>query len=529
MLIDHLFKTPTVTESAYGAAAGVETIRQLVHAVKNSADIDLKVGPEMFPVSYGDARYLLQYWKANREGGDATAEYFGDANWIEAKLAKRDHTMSPDRLKDMDQERMKSKEYDRMVGIEEYKIAPTSINDYKEKMKALIDLQTKPGIDHKAITARQVQLRAELKKLMGKTTRVGKHELYDNGTNEAVQVSEETEYQLWWNGEEIDSFASKEEAVAMQKEYEMAYKGGVSIKKAKVKESFFDPHEKKIPSPTSDNPVTKRVEEDDESPRKMYHKHFVKAMKAMPGSQVQKRHQLEMEKYKKMMGKSFIDQVAPKEFAKFDRKVEEGYPTDYKGWKYDIEYIEDEDNRKKLHSATKDGKRVSIDWSPYSNMTDEQFKLWIDLGMPGRRAVDSIGPLDIKDLLKLAQGNKNVTHSLLQREGVQEADKEDGIDTSKLDAKTKIAMKRAGLKYGAQTKGDPIAALVQFVAGQDSDKSQEIDRLDKENDAEEADIRAQANVDKEHDTAIGNNALKDRFQDQELEKLKKDLQKILAR
>jgi hypothetical protein len=238
---------------------------------------------------------------------------------------------------------------------------------------------------------------------------------------------------------------------------------------------------------------------------------------------------LEMEKYKKMMGKSFIDQVAPKEFAKFDRKVEEGYPTDYKGWKYSS-YEEDYDDVMKIsHVATKDGKQVSIDWSPYSNMSDEDYKLWIDLGMPGRRAVDSIGPLDIKDLLKLAQGNKNVTHSLLQREGVQEADKEDGIDTSKLDAKTKIAMKRAGLKYGAQTKGDPIAALVQFVAGQDSDKSQEIDRLDKENDAEEADIRAQANVDKEHDTAIGNNALKDRFQDQELEKLKKDLQKILAR
>ena len=57
-------------------------------------------------------------------------------------------------------------------------------------------------------------------------------------TTESVEIEEstnETEYQLWWNGEEIDSFASKEEAVAMRKEYEMAYKGGVSIKKAKVK------------------------------------------------------------------------------------------------------------------------------------------------------------------------------------------------------------------------------------------------------------------------------------------------------
>jgi len=100
MILNNLF------ESRYGAAAGVETIRQLVHAVKNSADIDLKVGPEMFPIVYSDARYLLQYWKANREGGDATAEYFGNANWIEDKLAKRDYTMSPDRLKDIDQERL---------------------------------------------------------------------------------------------------------------------------------------------------------------------------------------------------------------------------------------------------------------------------------------------------------------------------------------------------------------------------------------------------------------------------------------
>ena len=100
MIVTDLF-----TESRYGAAAGVETIRQLLHAVKDSKDIELKVGPELFPVTYGDARYLLQYFKANREGGDATAEYFGDANWIENMLAKRDYTMSPDRLKDIDRER----------------------------------------------------------------------------------------------------------------------------------------------------------------------------------------------------------------------------------------------------------------------------------------------------------------------------------------------------------------------------------------------------------------------------------------
>jgi len=72
---------------------------------------------------------------------------------------------------------------------------------------------------------------------------VAVHVPLGEGTHEYIegsaQVKEETEYQLWWNGEEIDSFASKEEAVAMQKEYEMAYKGGVSIKKSKSKRIIF--------------------------------------------------------------------------------------------------------------------------------------------------------------------------------------------------------------------------------------------------------------------------------------------------
>jgi hypothetical protein len=63
--------------------------------------------------------------------------------------------------------------------------------------------------------------------------------------------------------------------------------------------------------------------EDLANARKMYHKHFVAAMKAMPSSIVQKRHQDEMEKYKKIMGNSFIDQVAPSKFAKFDKKIKE--------------------------------------------------------------------------------------------------------------------------------------------------------------------------------------------------------------
>jgi hypothetical protein len=64
-------------------------------------------------------------------------------------------------------------------------------------------------------------------------------------------------------------------------------------------------------------------EEDKVNARKMYHKHFVASMKSMASSPKQKHHQAEMAKYKAMMGDSFINQVAPKKFAKFDKKIKE--------------------------------------------------------------------------------------------------------------------------------------------------------------------------------------------------------------
>jgi hypothetical protein len=86
---------------------------------------------------------------------------------------------------------------------------PSTLTRYLDMLKDVLDLHGRGAVHKKGLPAKS----------------------YD-----AMEEStDETEYQLWWNGEEIDSFASKEEAVAMQKEYEMAYKGGVSIKKAKVK------------------------------------------------------------------------------------------------------------------------------------------------------------------------------------------------------------------------------------------------------------------------------------------------------
>lgn len=100
-----------------------------------------------------------------------------------------------------------------------------------------------------------------------------------------------------------------------------------------INEKWSDKYKKSI---NCDNPKGfsqrahcqgKKKMNEEENPRKMYHKHFVKAMKAMPGSQIQAKHKAEMERYKKMMGKSFIDQVAPKKMAKFDKKIKEDAPT----------------------------------------------------------------------------------------------------------------------------------------------------------------------------------------------------------
>jgi hypothetical protein len=206
---------------------------------------------------------------------------------------------------------------------------------------------------------------------------------------------------------------------------------------AQLNASFIDPHEKNIPSPTNDNPVTTRVEE--------------------------------------------------------------GYPAEYKGWKYDVEWLEDEDTRKKLHSATKDGKQVSIDWSPYSNMSDEDYKLWIDLGMPDREAVGSIGPIDHDDLITVAK-TKQGTADLLTRE-LNELKRLSGLTddkgnlTGKVDAKTQIQLQKAKQRYQGLAKGDPIASMIMSLEKQ-------IDRLDQENDIEDAQIAAQDVVDKMHTDSI---------------------------
>jgi hypothetical protein len=365
MLINQLFE-------AYGAAAGVETIRQLIHAVKDGKDIDLKVGPEMTPITYPEARYLLGFFKANRHLGDGVAKYFGDPNWVIGKLEKRDAIQSPDRLNKFDIERMKDVQKDKVLDLEEI------------------------HVDH------------------------------DDQRNNKKRMAEEA----------------------------------------------------------------------------------------------------------------------------------------YKGWKYETDIEEFDDNRKISHTAKKGDQEVSIDWSPYNYMSDEEFKTWVDLDMPGRKDVNSIGPLHPEDLEQLMK-TKLGTRARLAQEGkptdieldvlkytdeqvakaitiargsdgdmtgatdrieaiadglsnhsdvakvlkIANEAKDDDI-TKKLDPKTKIALKKAQMKSAGLTKGDPIASLAYGL-------EKDVDRLDKENDQEEADIASQELVDKYHS--------------QELEQLKKMLDSILKK
>ena len=116
MFITDLFTQP-VKESAYGQQAGVDVFKQLIQAFKDKKQIDLKVGPEQFPVRYDEARYLLSIWKASENKGK-TAELFGNVNWIQSQLEQRDYKMSPDRLNDLDQERAKEIDKEKVLNLE---------------------------------------------------------------------------------------------------------------------------------------------------------------------------------------------------------------------------------------------------------------------------------------------------------------------------------------------------------------------------------------------------------------------------
>ena len=685
MIVTDLF-----TESRYGAAAGVETIRQLLHAVKDSKDIELKVGPELFPVTYGDARYLLQYFKANREGGDATAEYFGDANWIENMLAKRDYTMSPDRLKDIDSERFAEGKCP-VTGEDE-----CHCNDDKEMNEAEFEITYKDPqfTGTKTHTVKAVNAKGAEQKFLSfgnphKVLDVKKKEKVDEADRPLPQdfipepvVAQTIKdlgpgldpmangfYDLAY-GKLLSNYLAQNTpeikkkfnvnwnlawASQMRELYSREYGGYMKTPgKEPVKEYKLEPRDKEdkleklktlnallVDPNTSKDPelkkaIQKRITQlkEDPTPKRRIMDFDNHARYWSGTGQYQDEYNQLQDKLVPDMGKAdtvegellravgkiiyrhgndgdnfsnssyewiekhvgkfdHLDDMAdkviqyvlskkgdytpnnfdwltvadygPGEYEKDWEQVgcqncggtgeieyendegEEEYEEcdscdgngwieqtsesvepvteDYKGWKYGEDIEQYDDVAKKFQYAEKDGKKVDMDWSPYTTPSDKEFKLWVDLGMPTRKAVNGIGPLDHADLVAIAKTKKG-TAGLLQQEAKEE---EDDLDQKKLDARTKIALKKAGLKYGAQTKGDPLASLTTFVADKDSEKTQDIDRLDKENDEEERDIAAQAKVDQKHNKEIGNNSLKDRYQDQEIEKLKQDLQKLLNR
>jgi hypothetical protein len=83
-----------------------------------------------------------------------------------------------------------------------------------------------------------------------------------------------------------------------------------------------------------------------------------------------------------------------------NNKIQEGHT--YRGYTYypcvDTDGVE---YKKIIHEVvTPEGKSVFMDWSAYSTPTEEQFALWIDLGLPRRFG---LGPLDEDALKQIAQ------------------------------------------------------------------------------------------------------------------------------
>jgi hypothetical protein len=92
--------------------------------------------------------------------------------------------------------------------------------------------------------------------------------------------------------------------------------------------------------------------------------------------------------------------------------AESMYDTGFKigDWEYRTEVEDYDDVTKIFHYAIKpNGGEISIDFSPYSTMTKETFKLWVKAGMPTRKDLGKRGPLDNEDIIELSnKGNDNV-------------------------------------------------------------------------------------------------------------------------
>ena len=655
MLLTNLF------ESSYGAAAGVETIRQLLHAVKNKKDIDLKVGPEMVPVTYGDARYLLQYFKANRQGGDATAEFFGDANWIDSMLTKREHSMSSDRLKDMDSERFKEDTIDeaefeitykdpQFTGTKTHTVKAVNAKGAEQKFLSfgnphkVLDVKKKekvdeadmplpkdfvpepvvaqtikdlgPGLDPmangfyelaygKLLANYLAQNTPEIKKKFNISWNLAwasqMRELYSRkyGGYMKTPVKEDPtpkrrimdfdNHSRYWsgNGEYQDAYGDlydqlvPKEGKADTVEGELLRAVGKIIYRhgndgdhfSNGSYEWIEKHVGKFDH--LDDMADKVVlyvlsKKGDYTPNNF---DWLTVADYGPGEHEKDWEQVGCQncggtgeiEYENDDGEEEYEECDSCDGNGWIEQTSESVETvteDYKGWKYGEDIEQYDDVAKKFHYAEKDGKKVDMDWSPYVTPSEEQFKTWVDLGMPTREAVKGIGPLspeDLEQLMKtklgtqarLAQEGKptdieldvlkytdeqvakaiaiargsqgNMTGATKRIEAMadglsshsdvakvlkiaNEAKKDD--ITGKMDVKTKMALKKQQAKSAGITKGDPVAALAMGL-------EKDVDRLDKENDQEQADIASQELV--------------DRYHSQELDDLKKSIMSLLKK
>jgi hypothetical protein len=154
-------------------------------------------------------------------------------------------------------------------------------------------------------------------------------------------------------------------------------------------------------------------DEDKVNARKMYHKHFVAAMKVMPSSAKQRHHQAEMAKYKAMMGDSFVDQVAPKKFAKFDKKTNE-----------EVEDLDEAAPFKDLSSAVKYGSdkvkthRDHLDGIEVYKHKDGGYDVNHTMNASGRNSLDKSGAKHLGTIYRDTQGK--VSHDI--KEEVEDLD-----------------------------------------------------------------------------------------------------------
>jgi hypothetical protein len=85
-----------------------------------------------------------------------------------------------------------------------------------------------------------------------------------------------------------------------------------------------------------------------------------------------------------------------------NKTIAKGY--NYKGYVYQPSEIEVEANNsnfvKIYHTVVSpEGKNMVFDWNPYVNPTEEQFKLWVDLGCPARVGLSPLDENDLKNML----------------------------------------------------------------------------------------------------------------------------------